>query len=267
MQKPEAAKARPGIMMLTAKGSEDDVVAGFQAGADDYVSKPFSLRELMVRVEAILRRAGKSSAEERLEFSGIVLDGNTLTAASGENVAELTRREMEIVRYLHLNRGRIVSKAELLTEVWNYATPTWKPGPWTSTYCQACVVGEGKKYLAALVTLEPESAKAYANRKQIAFSDMNDLSENPQIRRLIESEIKEVNSNLPSFETIKTFVIVPEFSIEDGLVTPTLKLKKSAVLKKYADLIPGLYPDEGAGRWAPVPRHSSKAPRDFHLCG
>ncbi len=117
-QKPAQA-----IMMLTAKGSEDDVVAGFQAGADDYVSKPFSLRELMVRVEAILRRAGKSSAEERLEFSGIILDGNTLTATSGENVAELTRREMEIVRYLHLHRGRIVSKAELLTEVWNYATP------------------------------------------------------------------------------------------------------------------------------------------------
>ena len=117
-QKPAQA-----IMMLTAKGSEDDVVAGFQAGADDYVSKPFSLRELMVRVEAILRRAGKTSSEERLEFSGIVLDGNTLTASWGKSVAELTRREMEIVRYLHFNRGRIVSKAELLTEVWNYATP------------------------------------------------------------------------------------------------------------------------------------------------
>ncbi len=114
----------------------------------------------------------------------------------------------------------------------------------TSAYInQACVIGEGKKYLAALVTLEPESVKAYANQNHIDFSDMDGLSENPEIRSLIESEIKEVNSNLASFETIKTFAIVPEFSIQDGLVTPTLKLKKSEVMKKYADMMPRLFPE------------------------
>jgi two-component system response regulator RegX3 len=109
--------------MLTAKGSESDVVAGFKAGADDYVCKPFSIRELMVRVEALLRRAGKSSGEERVELGRIVFDGRVLTAFCGESSVELTRREMDIMAYLQRHRDRIVSKRELLKEVWNYADP------------------------------------------------------------------------------------------------------------------------------------------------
>jgi two-component system response regulator RegX3 len=106
--------------MLTAKGSEDDIVVGFKAGADDYVSKPFSLRELMVRVEAVLRRSGKNVGDEQLLFRGIFFDGKTLAASCGERSAEFTRRELDIILYLHRHRDRIVSKKELLKEVWHY---------------------------------------------------------------------------------------------------------------------------------------------------
>jgi two-component system response regulator RegX3 len=119
----EVRKRKPdqGIIMLTAKGSEDDIVAGFKAGADDYVSKPFSLRELMVRVEALLRRLGKSVGDEQLQIQGVFFDGKTLVATCGEHSTELTRREMDIVAYLHRHGDRIVSKKELLKEVWHYA--------------------------------------------------------------------------------------------------------------------------------------------------
>ncbi len=114
-------KPAQAIMMLTAKGAEEDVVTGFKAGADDYVSKPFSLRELMVRVEALLRRAGKHPADAQVCTHGIVFDGKTLRANAAEAVVELTRREMDIIAYLHRHKDRIVSKGELLTEVWHYA--------------------------------------------------------------------------------------------------------------------------------------------------
>lgn len=116
-------KKRPGqgIIILTAKGSEDDVVTGFKAGADDYVSKPFSLRELMVRVEAILRRTGKNLGNEQVRFKDIFFDGKTLIASYQDRTVELTRREMDIIVYLHRHLERIVSKKELLTEVWQYA--------------------------------------------------------------------------------------------------------------------------------------------------
>ncbi len=119
----EVRKKKPAqtIIILTAKGSEDDIVSGFRAGADDYVSKPFSLRELMVRVEALLRRAGKNLGDEQIISHGISFDGKTLIAHYNERFVELTRREMDIVSYLHRHRDRIVSKKELLVEVWNYA--------------------------------------------------------------------------------------------------------------------------------------------------
>jgi two-component system response regulator RegX3 len=114
-------KPSQGILMLTAKGAEDDVVSGFQAGADDYVCKPFSLRELLVRVEALLRRAGKLTGAAEIHCGGILFQGKTLEAAAGPQTVALTRREMDIVAYLHHHQDRIVSKKELLTEVWQYA--------------------------------------------------------------------------------------------------------------------------------------------------
>jgi DNA-binding response OmpR family regulator len=116
VKKPDQA-----IIIITAKGAEEDVLNGFKAGADDYVSKPFSLRELMVRVEAVLRRAGKFVADAEVRYKGFVFEGKTLIASFGEQTIELTRKEMDIIAYLHRYRDRIVSKKELLTEVWHYS--------------------------------------------------------------------------------------------------------------------------------------------------
>jgi DNA-binding response OmpR family regulator len=109
------------VIMITARGSEDDIVAGFKAGADDYIPKPFSLRELMVRVEAVLRRAGKNPAGGSVQLGGIRFDAHQLTAEAGGRTVEITRREMELVAYFHRHAGRIVTRGELLTEVWHYA--------------------------------------------------------------------------------------------------------------------------------------------------
>ncbi|MGD8284441.1 MAG: response regulator transcription factor [Desulfobacterales bacterium] len=119
----EIRKEKPlqGIIMITAKGSEDDIVSGFKAGADDYIPKPFSLRELMVRIEAVLRRTGKNLGDEEVNVGEIFFDGKNLRAHTESDSVELTRREMDIVIHLHRHRDRIVSKKELLTEVWHYA--------------------------------------------------------------------------------------------------------------------------------------------------
>jgi DNA-binding response OmpR family regulator len=119
----EIRKQKPnqGIIMITAKGSEDDIVTGFKAGADDYIPKPFSLREVMVRVEAVLRRSGKNLGDQEIHVKDIFFDGKNLKAELNDRCVELTRREMDIILYLCRHQDRIVSKKELLTEVWHYA--------------------------------------------------------------------------------------------------------------------------------------------------
>jgi two-component system response regulator RegX3 len=119
----ELRKKKPGqgIIIITAKGAEDDIVTGFKSGADDYITKPFSLREVMVRVEAVLRRTGKNLGDEEFDYKGIFFDAKNLKARTGNQTVELTRREMDIIIYLYRNQERIVSKKELLTEVWHYA--------------------------------------------------------------------------------------------------------------------------------------------------
>ena len=119
----EIRKKKPdqGIIMITAKGAEDDIVTGFNAGADDYISKPFSLREVMVRIEAVLRRTGKNPGEVEFTYQDIFFDGKNLVAQYQNATIELTRKEMDIIAYLYHHRDRIVSKKELLTDVWHYA--------------------------------------------------------------------------------------------------------------------------------------------------
>lgn len=114
-------KPDQGIIIITAKGSEDDIVTGFNAGADDYISKPFSLREVMVRVEAVLRRTGKTPGDVEIRYREMFFDGKNLVVEHQNRTAELTRKEMDIIAYLHRHRDRIVSKKELLIEVWQYA--------------------------------------------------------------------------------------------------------------------------------------------------
>lgn len=111
------------ILMLTAKGSEDDVVAGFTAGADDYVHKPFSLRELLVRVEALLRRVGSGPTNPPVELDGIRFEPDESRLKLGDRTTALTRREVEILLYLHRHRRRVVSRRELLADVWCYGDP------------------------------------------------------------------------------------------------------------------------------------------------
>jgi long-chain acyl-CoA synthetase len=106
---------------------------------------------------------------------------------------------------------------------------------------QICVVGDHRNYLTALITLDPEATGAYAQENGITFSSMDDLCQHPEIVKLIDTEIAQRNTDLASFETIKKFVIVPEFTIENGLLTPTFKVKKNIVLEQYKARIDSMY--------------------------
>ncbi len=116
----EKDKSQP-VLMLTAKGDEEDVVKGLQLGADDYVSKPFSIRELLARIESLLRRSGKWSREkETLVWGDLKVDPTNMVAHIGENPVELTRREVDLLLYLMAHADRPVGRQELLKEVWGY---------------------------------------------------------------------------------------------------------------------------------------------------
>lgn len=113
--------ARPSlpILMLTARGAEEDKVRGLQSGADDYVTKPFGVRELLARVEAFERRAKSAPAEpEIVEVDGCRIDLGRCTAQRDEEDVSLTAREVGILRWLYRHRSRSVSRAELLEQVW-----------------------------------------------------------------------------------------------------------------------------------------------------
>jgi DNA-binding response OmpR family regulator len=114
-------RARPSlpIVMLTARGAEDDKVRGLKVGADDYVTKPFGPRELLARIDALARRLQTSPAEpEVLEVDGCRLDLGHCIAERGSRALPLTPREVGILRWLHRHRARAVSRAELLEHVW-----------------------------------------------------------------------------------------------------------------------------------------------------
>ncbi len=107
------------IIMLTAKGSEEDKVKGLKIGADDYMTKPFGIKELLARVEAVGRRARASETDsDELAVDGCVLDLGRCEAQRGETPVSLTPREVGILRWLHRFRKRAVSRAELLESVW-----------------------------------------------------------------------------------------------------------------------------------------------------
>lgn len=110
--------ARPGtpILMLTARGSEDDKVRGLMEGADDYVTKPFSARELIARVRVLGRRVAVPSLDE-VQLDGAVIDLARMTVVRGDVRVALTPREVGIVRWLHQHAGRVVSRGELLEQV------------------------------------------------------------------------------------------------------------------------------------------------------
>lgn len=113
------------IIMLTAKGEEIDKVVGLELGADDYVTKPFSLRELLARIAAVLRRTKRQEPEpataapgDRFDFGTIVVDAKTMTATTPAGTVELTVREIELLRYFVRHRGEALDRNSILEAVW-----------------------------------------------------------------------------------------------------------------------------------------------------
>jgi len=107
------------ILMLTARGDEGDRVLGLDLGADDYVSKPFSLRELMARVRALLRRARPAQPLlNELRVNDAVIDFRSYEAHKGREPFEMTRREFQVLRVLASRPGEVISRSELLDQVW-----------------------------------------------------------------------------------------------------------------------------------------------------
>jgi DNA-binding response OmpR family regulator len=111
--------ARPGlpILMLTARGSEDDKVRGLGEGADDYVTKPFSARELLARVRALGRRAPTTESLDEVQVDGAVIDLARMVVVRDDQRVALTPREVGIVRWLYRHQDRVVTRAELLEQV------------------------------------------------------------------------------------------------------------------------------------------------------
>jgi DNA-binding response OmpR family regulator len=114
-------QARPAlpILMLTARGAEEDKVRGLRVGADDYVTKPFGAKELLARIAALARRAQSAPAEpDELETDGCRFDFGRCEARRGKKSTPLTTREVGILRWLHRHQNRAVTRAELLEQVW-----------------------------------------------------------------------------------------------------------------------------------------------------
>lgn len=113
---------RQPIIMLTAKNAEEDVINGLTLGADDYISKPFSIRELLLRVEAVLRLSGKHAEEEKMQIGKhLQVDIVNLSGKFNGKDVLFTRREIDVLCFLKENQHRPVSRKELLTEIWKYS--------------------------------------------------------------------------------------------------------------------------------------------------
>jgi DNA-binding response OmpR family regulator len=109
------------ILMLTARSEEPDRVLGLDLGADDYVTKPFSVRELMARIRALLRRSQpQNGLPDELNFGAAEIDFRSYEAKCKGEPVEMTRKEFAILRYLASRAGEVVSRDDLLNEVWGY---------------------------------------------------------------------------------------------------------------------------------------------------
>lgn len=110
------------ILMLTAKSDEENKVLGLQSGADDYLTKPFSPKELIARIEAILRRANRTerTVKRNISIGDLVVYPTQAQAYLSDKLLDLTRKEFEILQYLAMHKGEVVSRDQLLHEVWGY---------------------------------------------------------------------------------------------------------------------------------------------------
>ena len=108
------------IIMLTARGEEQDRIAGLEIGADDYVTKPFSPKELSARVTALLRRAARAAPAGPLSYGPITIDVDRHHVTLGEDEVKLTAKEFLLLQYLIQHKGRVLSRDLLLSDVWGY---------------------------------------------------------------------------------------------------------------------------------------------------
>jgi DNA-binding response OmpR family regulator len=113
------------ILMLTAKGQEIDKVVGFELGADDYVTKPFGVRELLARIHALLRRAGNGNRGSKpvdgpFQVGPATIDPKTFQLRRGRSVEALTARELKLLQLFHAHAGEVLSRDRLLNEAWGY---------------------------------------------------------------------------------------------------------------------------------------------------
>lgn len=108
------------IIMLTAKGEEFDKILGLELGADDYITKPFSVRELLARIKVVLRRNSKEEASKVVNIGELVIYMDKHEAVKGGRTLELTLKEFELLRLLILNKGKVLTRDFLLDKVWGY---------------------------------------------------------------------------------------------------------------------------------------------------
>ncbi len=108
------------VVFLTARDATEDKIAGLTVGGDDYVTKPFSLEELIARVRAVLRRTRPGDRPARLAFADLEIDEDAHQASRGGRPLELRPTEYKLLRYLVLNAGRVLSKTQILDHVWSY---------------------------------------------------------------------------------------------------------------------------------------------------
>jgi two-component system OmpR family response regulator len=108
------------VIFLTARGAVADRIAGFETGADDYVTKPFSLDEVLARIRAVLKRARQASASSRLQVGDLELDEGAHEVRRAGELITLTPTEYRLLRFLMVNAGRVVSKGQIFQHVWEY---------------------------------------------------------------------------------------------------------------------------------------------------
>lgn len=154
------------IIMLTAKAEEIDKVLGLELGADDYLVKPFSIRELLARVKAVLRRSQNSqpAAEQQLIVGELVLDFQSYTARIGDQRLALTPKEYELLKLLVTNPGRAFLRDELLERIWGY-----------EYYGDTRTVDVHIRHLRAKLAAAPELAAGIETVRGIGYRFVRDL--------------------------------------------------------------------------------------------